>query len=1096
MKIFTKTLLTLMLLCVANGVNAQKIWQKVFAQGWAYEWRTDAERYQGAISPDGEGVYKVYCRSVDQAVAAGNMTTANADADKTDPSNFVDWDSQFFITWGEEYALKEGDKVKVSFQYRADNPITGVASQAHAAPGDYHHYEMLGNFDFTEDWQSYESDELTISSNQAGSTGCWTVAFNLAKGTETTYYFKDVKVEIFGEKTATKTVVSDKFEWKQLVVNGDAEGDDVSAFFTRTYPYVDGEPSPHSVIENGKGVDGSRAIVVTTNDKVENAWDTQFWIKFNQELPAGAKIRTKFNYRADEEATAQTQSHTSKPGENSYIYYSMIGDVKFTTDWQDFQDERSVSTDQSTAEKAMGSIAFNLNPDDHPEANVYYFDNVSIETGQLINDVQHYEEGIRVLFTGWTNLPDLITENANGKRRLEIQPENSPVKVTVDGAEMPIKTVEYDREGQLYIFPEDDFVEKTSLDDSKKVVVTFTNSEDAKYRILYTNGDNAGKPVENFELESTYNDTFDFLPFAWGKPELESSDPEEGSFNLPGSINTFKVTFDKSVQCKYIEAKLDGLKLNVEYAEEEGAEITLKYTGSDVLADGAHAITITKVYSTTDAQRYEAATCTINFSVGAAKMHDDLVYSLDKAKNTLSENEDDRYAGAAFTALKDAIEKYEAEGASYTTPSAVKAACNDLSLNEQNLKEHRANCDSYDENVEKAVNIVAEYSEGKFASTELFQELKSVVEKYENKVLTDDEELKAAVEDLNSCVAKGEQMFTEGVSNNGDAGIKVLVDRIRQGAESLKALGVSEDDELIVAADNAMTDDDALAQAIKNRLTLEAFGKIKDGSAAQYFEETYDEEGNPVIEGIDMTVFVKNPNMYALHPADGINTDNTPGWELLAGNMGLYGAGGASWGNPRNIDGLPEDCAFTIYHADTRAEQTITDLPAGNYIVTLYGSDWGNKKGDDGEGPDALGFVYCKTSDTPAVEEGAEEDRDVNFAATATCEYAGQYQMNRAHDMQVEVKDGKLTIGMQFASDSQYFYGDVKLKLVGALEGYDYAKAYEDILSGVDAAKTAKVRSTELFGLNGQRISAANKGVVIVKKTMSDGSVKVEKAIK
>ena len=58
------------------------------------------------------------------------------------------------------------------------------------------------------------------------------------------------------------------------------------------------------------------------------------------------------------------------------------------------------------------------------------------------------------------------------------------------------------------------------------------------------------------------------------------------------------------------------------------------------------------------------------------------------------------------------------------------------------------------------------------------------------------------------------------------------------------------------------------------------------------------------------------------------------------------------------------------------------------------------------------------------------------------------------------------------------------------------AKAYEDILSGVDAAKAAKVRSTELFGLNGQRISAANKGVVIVKKTMSDGSVKVEKAIK
>ena len=1090
MKIFTKTLLTLMLLCVANGVNAQKVWQKIFSTGWCHEWRTnDAQTDGPALTED--GAWKVYVRSSEQAEGAGNATHDGN-------GNFADWDSQFFITWDEANSLEVGDKIKVTMQVKADIDAS-VGTQAHRAPGQYNHWQCVGNVDFTSDWTDFDSGEIEVTSDMASGNdgaGFWAIAFNLSNGQENNFYFKNIVVEIFASKKTTKTVVSEKMDWKQLLNNGDCEADDVSSFFTRTYPYVDGEPSPHSEIVAGVGVDGSRGIKVATNDKVEQSWDTQFWFKFNEEIPAGAKLRVKFDYKADEEASASTQAHTIKPGENSYIHYDMLGNVSFTTDWQTFEWEKAISGSQSTSEKPMGSVAFNLNDDSHPEANVYYFDNASFEVGQIINDVQHYEEGIQVLFTAYTNIPDLIIESANGKRRLEIQPENSPIKVTVDGAEMPIKTVEFDRDGQLYIFPEDDFVEKTSLDDSKKVVVTFTNSKDAKYRILYTNGDKAGEPVEDFELESTYNETFDFLPFAWGKPELESSDPEEGSFNLPATTNTFKVTFDKSVQCKYIEAKLDGVKLNVEYAEEEGAEITLKYTGSDALADGAHAITITKVYSTTDAQRYEAATCTINFSVGAAKMHEDLVYSLDKAKNTLSENEDDRYAGAALNALKEAIDKYEAEGASYTKPSEVKAACDDLSLKEQSLKEHRSNCDSYDENVEKAVNIVAEYSEGKFATTELFQELKSVVEKYENKVLTDDEELKAAVEDLNSCVAKGEQMFTEGVSNNGDAGIKVLVDRIRQGAESLKTLGVSEDDELIVAADNAMTDDEELASAIKTRLTMEAFGKIKDGSAAQYFEETYDDEGNPVIEGIDMTVFVKNPNMYALYPANGINLDNTPGWERISGNMGLYGSGGNGWGNPRNIEGLPEDCAFTIYQADTRAEQTITDLPAGNYIVTLYGSDWGNKKGDDGEGPDAQGFVYCKTSDTPAVEEGAEEDRDVNFAATATCEYAGQYQMNRAHDMQVEVKDGKLTIGMQFASDSQYFYGDVKLKLVGALEGYDYAKAYEDILSGVDAAKTAKVRSTELFGLNGQRISAAKNGVVIVKKTMSDGTVKIEKAIK
>ena len=1085
MKIFTKTLLTLMLLCVANGVNAQKIWQKIFSSGWCHEWRTNDAQTDGPAQTDGDA-YKVFVRSSETAEGVGNATHDGN-------GNFADWDSQFFITWDEANSLEVGDKIKVTMQVKADIDAS-VGTQAHRAPGQYNHYQCVGDVNFTNDWTDFESGEVEVTSDMASGDsgqGFWAIAFNLAKGQENTYYFRNIVVEIFASKKTTKTVVSEKFEWKQLVVNGDAEGDDVSSFYTRTYPYVDGEPSPHSELVDGVGVDGSRGIKVATNDKVENAWDTQFWIKFNQELPAGAKIRTKFNYRADEDASAATQSHTIKPGENSYIHYEMIGNIGFTTEWQDFEKENTISASQSTAEKAMGSIAFNLNDDSHPEANVYYFDNVSIETGQLINDVQHYEEGIQVLFTAYTNIPDLIVENANGKRRLEIQPENSPVKVTVDGAEMPIKTVEFDREGQLYIFPEDDFVEKTSLDDSKKVVVTFTNSEDAKYRILYTNGDNAGKPVENFELESTYNDTFDFLPFAWGKPELESSDPEEGSFNLPASTNTFKVTFDKSVQCKYIEAKLDGLKLNVEYAEEEGAEITLKYTGSDALADGAHTITITKVYSTTDAQRYEASTCTINFSVGAAKMHEDLVYSLDKAKNTLSENEDDRYAGAAFTALKEAIDKYEAEGASYTTPSAVKAACDDLSLNEQNLKEHRANCDSYDENVEKAVNIVAEYSEGKFASTELFQELKSVVEKYENNVLTDDEKLKAAVEELNSCVAKGELMFTEGESKLGDAGIKVLVDRIRQGAESLMTLGVSENDELIVAADNAMTDDDDLAQAIKTRLAMVAFGKIKDGSAAQYFEESYDEEGNSVIEGIDMTVFAKNPNIYALKVTANYSEENVPGWTANPG-LGLYA--NTTWQGERNIDGLPEDAAFTVWYNNARMEQTVEDLPVGVYKIEFKTCDWLNRANAD-DPVEVEGFVYTKTSDTPALGEEEEEDLDTHFNSWAyIIGGAGFNQVIELTD--VVVKDGKLTFGVNFNNDSQYFFHGVKLIMTGTLEGYDYAKAYEDILSGVDAAKAAKVRSTELFGLNGQRISAANKGVVIVKKTMSDGSVKVEKAIK
>ena len=350
-------------------------------------------------------------------------------------------------------------------------------------------------------------------------------------------------------------------------------------------------------------------------------------------------------------------------------------------------------------------------------------------------------------------------------------------------------------------------------------------------------------------------------------------------------------------------------------------------------------------------------------------------------------------------------------------------------------------------------------------------------------MLYDDKELEAAVADLKNNVAAGQQMFTEGESKNGDAGIKVLVDRIRQGAEALQALGVSEEDELIVAAGNVLTDDDALADAIKNRLMLEVYGKLKDGDESIFTSEMNDETGEEIAGGPNFTVFVKNPNMYALYPANGINLENTPGWERLSGGMGLWGSGGAQWGNPRNIEGLPEDCAFTIYHQETRAEQTITDLPAGNYLVTFYGTDWGNMMGQENDPKEAEGFVYTKLSDTPAPEVDEEgnaiEDRDVNFATTLTAFYAEpQYSMVGEHNMVVTVTDGKLVLGMQFGKDSQYFFGDVKLTLIGKADGFDYAAAYDKIANEIEAIKQ-NVNHDVIFDLQGRRIANPSKGLYI-----------------
>ena len=63
----------------------------------------------------------------------------------------------------------------------------------------------------------------------------------------------------------------------------------------------------------------------------------------------------------------------------------------------------------------------------------------------------------------------------------------------------------------------------------------------------------------------------------------------------------------------------------------------------------------------------------------------------------------------------------------------------------------------------------------------------------------------------------------------------------------------------------------------------------------------------------------------------------------------------------------------------------------------------------------------------------------------------------------------------------------------------DYAALYADAAAAgietLEGTPAAKVRAIELFDLNGRRVAKAQKGLTIVKKVMSDGSVKTEKVI-
>lgn len=103
------------------------------------------------------------------------------------------YDTQFFVV--SNTALKEGDKVHISFKYRADKPAS-ASSQNHGKPGSYIHWDGGVNLNFTTEWQDFDKT-LTLTATNVGSDGMLSYAWNLNDFAEANkYYFDNMVFEI------------------------------------------------------------------------------------------------------------------------------------------------------------------------------------------------------------------------------------------------------------------------------------------------------------------------------------------------------------------------------------------------------------------------------------------------------------------------------------------------------------------------------------------------------------------------------------------------------------------------------------------------------------------------------------------------------------------------------------------------------------------------------------------------------------------------------------------------------------------------------------------------------------------------------------
>ena len=300
-----------------------------------------------------------------------------------------DWSDQLFITATE--TIPAGTKIHVEFDYRSDVEAT-AETQSHNLAGQYIHYAAIGNVNFKPEWQHFNYDGAVVAECNGGdNNGGYkndfrTIAFNLSKNGKNTKFFID-NVVFWIELPKVQ---------KQVLENGDLEGEETSNYMVKVYPSSAIVPA---TLTEGAGKDGSKGIKIDAPKKVSQDWDSQFWIQLPYEsVPAGTSIKVKFDYKASAAASVDTQTHEA-PG--NYIHYAAIGTLNFTTDWKTFEGTFAVPSQCDGSDNSNGyknnfrSIAFNLAKGTANDDVTFYFDNFSMTMDEEVADELTVVTGIK-----------------------------------------------------------------------------------------------------------------------------------------------------------------------------------------------------------------------------------------------------------------------------------------------------------------------------------------------------------------------------------------------------------------------------------------------------------------------------------------------------------------------------------------------------------------------------------------------------------------------------------------------------------------------------------------------------------------------------
>ena len=446
----------------------------------------------------------------------------------------------------------------------------------------------------------------------------------------------------------------------------------------------------------------------------------------------------------------------------------------------------------------------------------------------------------------------------------------------------------------------------------------------------------------------------------------------------------------------------------------------------------------------------------------AMEYKDKLAKALAAANALYTSTDTVLYRGTTRNALLATAQSYN--NFASTAPSAYTTAIATIEAASAALNSHMAKVNTYLTTLATAQSTIAKYNN----STNLaaLPALSGLIQS-----VSENDQL-ASYDDENAVTLANTNLTA--ASNKLKAQIDLLKFRINKGLTLAKGLKVPVPASSLIDAEAVAIDDDLVANALNAKIKQAIESNIANKSFI--FKADTTATLSNLVDSLDMTGFIKNPNFYTRSKTTLFENGVFPGWS----NSSFTALTDATL-QPLASDANPiVDTWVCMLNAQIDYfEQTINNLPAGVYDV---------------------GFKVRIASGSFTQQQLLDNIHMYVKYGSTTLKQPLSVVSNRALPStpntwirNVKVGSGvPVTLGVKFIPIEAYsptvFFGDPVLFMVGKNKDVVYTAVK-------DVELDSQVKEVQYFNSLGQRISKPLKGLYMIKTIYNDGRFETEKVV-